>query len=407
MSDLEAALAGAEAAWNLDGLRAAPLCDHCLGRLAAKRGKGTNADRGRLMRPRVQVDSAPCGVCAGLFDSLDVLARLAADALGAYEFSTFSIGTRVDPAIAIAEETAWQRAGVTEQETVKAELNREIGKRVEALTGKPADTKRPHVTAIVDTQFHMVDLTVAPVYFRGRYRKLSREIPQTRWPCRVCGGRGCARCGGTGKMYPTSVEEIVAAPLMAALGGESHALHGMGREDIDARMLGRGRPFVIEIASPRRRTADTAAAVAVIRASGSVEVDALEPCAPDLVQRLKEDRADKTYAVTVSGSSIEEGKVQEGLAALLAAPIEQRTPARVSHRRADAVRVRHVRSARLTSCDGAGFTLEVTAEAGTYIKELVHGDGGRTRPSLAGLLGVPLAVLALDVLEVHTEEEPW
>src|SRR3972149_5461173 len=88
------------------------------------RGGGLGSGRGGGRRE--QVDSAPCGVGAGLFDSLDVLARLAADALGAYEFSTFSIGTRVDPAIAIAEETVWQRAAVTEQETVKAELNREI-----------------------------------------------------------------------------------------------------------------------------------------------------------------------------------------------------------------------------------------------------------------------------------------
>lgn len=267
--------------------------------------------------------------------------------------------------------------------------------------------KRPDVTAVVDTQFLTADVTVAPVYFYGRYRKLSREIPQTRWPCRVCGGRGCPRCGGTGKMYATSVEEIVAAPLLAALGGEAHALHGLGREDIDARMLGHGRPFVIEIKSPRRRTADLDAAVKTVNASSLVELDRLRPSDFAEVLRLKEDRCDKSYRVEVRSPPLAEGKVQEALAALAAAPIEQRTPARVSHRRADAVRRRQVRQARLTAMSPDGFTLEVTAEAGTYIKELVHGDGGRTTPSLAGLLDVPLTVLELDVLEVHTEEGTW
>ena len=43
----------------------------------------------------------------------------------------------------------------------------------------------------------------------------------------------------------------------------------------------------------------------------------------------------------------------------------------------------------------------MTAEAGTYIKEWVHGDGGRTRPSLSERLGVACEVLELDVLDIH------
>jgi hypothetical protein len=49
---------------------------------------------------------------------------------------------------------------------------------------------------------------------------------------------------------------------------------------------------------------------------------------------------------------------------------------------------------------------ELRVEAGTYVKELVSGDAGRTRPSLAETLGVPCSSAALDVLEVHWEA-PW
>ena len=44
-------------------------------------------------------------------------------------------------------------------------------------------------------------------------------------------------------------------------------------------------------------------------------------------------------------------------------------------------------------------------QAGTYIKEFVHGDGGRTQPNLAALVGCSGAaeVLALDVLQVHMD----
>src|SRR2546422_4343131 len=48
-----------------------------------------------------------------------------------------------------------------------------------------------------------------------------------------------------------------------------HALHGMGREDVDARMLGRGRPFILEIKEPVRRTVDLPAVEGAVNHSGT------------------------------------------------------------------------------------------------------------------------------------------
>lgn len=44
-------------------------------------------------------------------------------------------------------------------------------------------------------------------------------------------------------------------------------------------------------------------------------------------------------------------------------------------------------------------------QAGTYIKEFVHSDDGRTVPNLGSHLGCaePAKILQLDVLEVHME----
>jgi tRNA pseudouridine synthase 10 len=48
------------------------------------------------------------------------------------------------------------------------------------------------------------------------------------------------------------------------------------------------------------------------------------------------------------------------------------------------------------------FKLDIKAQAGTYIKEFVHGDFGRTQPSLGQLLGgVYVDILALDVQVKH------
>jgi len=49
------------------------------------------------------------------------------------------------------------------------------------------------------------------------------------------------------------------------------------------------------------------------------------------------------------------------------------------------------------------FELHVLASAGTYIKEFVHGDLGRTVPNVGQLLGTEADILQLDVTNVYME----
>jgi len=379
------------------------LCDACLGRLFGRLGHGlTNQERGRGVRGVAAIAEGPCWVCGGLTGRYDDLAALVARKLDPWEFETFRIGSKIDFEMAAREESLWAELSLTAPEPLKAEVNREVGKRVSDIVRKEAALDSPDVVAVLDTAFDHVDLQVNPLYLRGRYRKLSRGVPQTRWPCRRCRGKGCDRCGGTGKMYPTSVEEVIATEIMRESGGTGHALHGMGREDVDARMLGRGRPFIVEIKEPRKRRIDLEAAVRRINASGIVEVDRLVPATGVDVVALKEDRAAKTYRVLLRmAPPADEAKLKGTLPVLVGEPIAQRTPGRVVHRRADTIRARRLLSAEVVGVEGDRAELRVTAEAGTYIKEWVHGDGGRTRPSLAERLGAACEVLELDVLDVH------
>ena len=52
-----------------------------------------------------------------------------------------------------------------------------------------------------------------------------------------------------------------------------------------------------------------------------------------------------------------------------------------------------------------GLFAEVTlrCESGTYVKETIHGDGGRTIPSVASLLAVDCDVEWLDVADIHAD----
>jgi tRNA pseudouridine synthase 10 len=387
------------------------LCPECLGRVFGRLGHGlTNPERAARLSERLGVPipplSASCALCRGGFDRWETWITRVHAAAGDVEWHRFSCGSRWDPEILAQEEFLWTEVGSEFGESARGAFNRELGKRLEIATGAAGGPAQPDVVLLADLPAGRVDVTILPLYFEGRYRKLDRTLPQTRWPCRRCQGLGCDQCQGSGKTYPTSVEELVGAPVVAATHGSGTRFHGMGREDIDARMLGAGRPFVLEILTPKVRTVDLASITAEVNrlSAGRVEVERLLPVNAERVVQVKEASPEKSYRVGVVGS-VAEAKINEALTVVAGRAIAQRTPTRVAHRRADLVRPRRIVAARLVEFAEGRFTLDLRAEAGTYIKEWVEGDGGRTDPNLAQLLGVPLNVEFLDVLEIHDREE--
>jgi len=382
-------------------------CDSCLGRLFIQLWPGiTNSERGHRLREHFSLPgSNDCSICEGISFRVGFYASLAVKKLQEIEYTTFLVGTKVDPEIIAREEALWSSVNRT-GEPLKRELNREIGKAITSLTGKDADFDEPDVTVIVDTRYDFVQIEVHSIFIFGRYRKLIRGIPQTRWVCKRCKGRGCAHCNGKGKMYPESVEEVIGRPFAEASSARDYRLHGMGREDIDVRMLGNGRPFILELLEPKKRVIDLAGAVNCVNtlAGGKVEISGVRYAKRGDVERIKSARYDKSYLVEVRCEGGVEG-IEEAIKTLSGAEIEQRTPKRVLQRRADLVRRRRVVEARLISSEKDKAFIMFRVNAGTYVKELITGDENRTTPSLASLLARKCDVIALDVVQVHDEEQ--
>jgi len=224
-----------------------PLCDECFGRPFAQRGRGwSNADRGRALRVLLSMSKSPshledparsgCWVCGGLFAEVDRWAERAAASAAPFEYETYLFGVTLPPRLAAAESLLEERFPTGTGESMKHAFNRELGKAFERLTGRgTVSFSAPDLTFQVDPAADALSVRAAPLFVAGRYRKLARGIPQTHWPCRACRGRGCSACGGTGKQYPESVEELIAGPFVVAARAQSARLHGAGREDIDAR----------------------------------------------------------------------------------------------------------------------------------------------------------------------------
>ncbi|MEW5826657.1 MAG: tRNA pseudouridine(54/55) synthase Pus10 [Candidatus Bipolaricaulota bacterium] len=389
------------------------ICDDCLGGAFGKIGRGvSNAERGRELRRAWARGPAPqgkCWVCEDAFSEVGAWALRALAAAEGVEFSTYLFGVKLPLRWQEVEAHLVEVLELEQAEPAKHAWNRAVGKAFEALLGRgTVDFQDPDVLFTIDLETQDLTRHTASLFVYGRYRKLARDLPQTHWPCRACRGRGCAACGGTGKQYQDSVEEVVAAPFVAAAKGSGASLHGAGREDIDARMLGNGRPFVLEVLEPRRRSLDLVALRAEVNreARGRVEVGELRWAARGLVAALKETPAEKTYRAVVSlDRAVTLAEVERAVANLVGT-IEQRTPRRVAHRRADLVRPRRVLTASVIARGERVVELTVRADGGLYIKELVSGDAGRTRPSLAANLGVEAAVTELDVLRIDSPRFP-
>ncbi len=357
-------------------------CNHCLGRQFAHVSTGmTNKERGAVIRAHLKVkEDRKCDVCGDIFRKLDKYADAAAARMNKLEYSTFLVGTILSSELISKEESLWEDVGIEYCESIKSELNRELGKVIYDRVKKEHDPKMPDVVVILNLDKDRIELNVSSLFIRGEYNKFKRGLPQTKWD-----------------RYDETLEDVIAAPFMMATGGDGHSLHASGREDIDALCFG-GRSFVLEIKNPVRRDIDLKKMAASVEKTGKAEIMRLKFTDRREVVKVKSLRNDKSYRTLVEFEKTV--RDIEKLGELNNAVINQRTPHRVEHRRADKVRKRKVLGISWKRINNKSFELLIKGEAGLYIKELVSGDDGRSKPSVSGLLKNPAVVKELDVVKI-------
>jgi tRNA pseudouridine synthase 10 len=430
-----------------------PLCDHCLGRQFALLGYSMeNNVRGQALKvsltlqannlsseknpegikqlkilstngfsreaqetlkhlkkrmPKSETENK-CFLCENKFELVDSLTQKALGTIEGYEFTTFLVGIELPTKIEEREDEFKASVNIGYGESIKHEFGRLLGKALAKRTGKEPDYLKPDLVVVFNPFIYKVRIQVNPLFVAGRYRKLLRTIPQSKWFCSECRGRGCEKCGGTGKLYPESVEELSSKQLLQAAQGEEAFLHASGREDIDARMLGRGRPFVIEVSKPKKRFIDLKLIEDQVNfdAVGKVEVSGLHFTTKDVVRHLKKgEGAQKEYSLLADFEnelSIQDlRRIEEQLSGTC---IKQQTPQRVLHRRADLIREKYIYQVKVKKVSLKRALLEIRCQGGLYVKELVSGDEGRTVPNVSDLLNNRAKTLKLDVLNVIMDD---
>ncbi|KAJ3452607.1 tRNA pseudouridine synthase pus10-related [Anaeramoeba flamelloides] len=243
-----------------------------------------------------------------------------------------------------------------------------------------------------------------PIYIFGRYLKMSRNIPNAPWYIK----------GERKGNY--SVEEFVSKQLTNLFSGTHSGFVSSGREDIDVRMLGTGRPFILEIIGPK-----------IYKKLISLEeqkqiIDQILQNSEGLVTVKDLGIVDKSHRKkTIKGEGKSKGyrcvvwckcnfnkqlftqKLQQLTkntnGTLL---LKQKTPVRVLHRRNLTVRQRAIYEIKIVEQINDNFVvIDLITQGGTYVKEFICGDFGRTNPSFSQIVGCKSEIVQLDVISVN------
>ncbi|KAM0679805.1 putative tRNA pseudouridine synthase Pus10 [Glugoides intestinalis] len=214
----------------------------------------------------------------------------------------------------------------------------------------------------------------SPIYVYGKYIKMARCMCQT--PLRI-----------KGKLKTERSVSDFSASFKEFFGASAAKFMGCGREDIDVRCL-KGRPFILELSNPTKNLTSAAIPVNLYTDIDLIDVCIVEKACKDIVNC---EAPSKSYNLLLfSDEDIKFEKSYE---------LKQKTPLRVLHRRANITREKTVEVLNVKRCEKNGFyfDVDIKTSSGTYVKEWVNGDFGRTVPNLNADL------LELDVIEIYLD----
>ena len=104
--------------------------------------------------------SEDCKICDGLIGEIENFIDLACESISDYSLETFKIGTIVDREILNLESEFANIFGLNLSESIKSQLNREIGIGVSQNNNLLARLENPDSTIIIDTRYDTINLEI-------------------------------------------------------------------------------------------------------------------------------------------------------------------------------------------------------------------------------------------------------
>lgn len=229
------------------------LCDHCLGRLFAKKlGLESNKLLGQKIRKKLKSKNKKCYVCKNIFDSLPTYLEKMQDTSSEYDFKTFLVGAKLKPSVLDRDDHLRSQFKLKGIDGIKTSITHELAKQFHRKT-KCKPSAEPDLTITVDFKTESCEAHSKSLYLSGRYIKPSRDIPQKQAPCQNCLGKGCVTCHRHGMVQFDSVEGMICKYVFDKFGAAQAKITWIGGEDTTSLVLGSGRPFFAKLLNPKKR----------------------------------------------------------------------------------------------------------------------------------------------------------
>ncbi len=354
--------------------------------------------KNRAISPAKSSDA--CHICGGALSQMGALISSVLSHSSLFEWDSFAVSSSFPKKALVREQQVADFFQPGEFTSIKNSVNAKLSSSIVLATGKKNDSKRPDALFEFDFIHGKAAAKPSDIFIHGHYLKLSRNFCQSRWHCSNCRGKGCGRCRGSGMNYP-SVEDELGKVFCAAFEASGCTLHASGREDVDVRSIGGGRPFVMALCSAKKRKVALAGLERQLAQNPHVRAIGLQRVGKGFVDAVCNSHFEKEYSAVVRADRPLCHRDAAAAETLSGRQLLQKTPNRVLSRRADLQRKRKIISISAEQCEGGKLRLRILAEAGTYIKEFVSSDGGRTEPSISSVLGCKAECEELDVIFIH------
>ncbi|KAH7696307.1 Protein Y48C3A.20, partial [Aphelenchoides avenae] len=193
------------------------------------------------------------------------------------------------------------------------------------------------------------------LFVGARYRKFSRDLPQSPWTINA----------ETPKLPGNSVSEKVCKTLETHFAADATRFIASGREDIDVRMLGSGRPFAVQLLNARKVASLRPKVVAETLArlteevNKDIDIDISPLVKVSTKQALQlnvgQEEKKKMYSAVCGSSGKITPEMLQKLEASIPLEIVQKTPIRVLKRRPLLDRKRNIFAMKTLQLDDTHF----------------------------------------------------
>lgn len=361
------------------------LCNHCFYR-QLEQTKGISKRSKRKVRNSVQ-----CYICSGLMSHLDRIIKLIGISVGKkYEFYSFLIGATLPRQIYEREDKIRARYKLRGRESIKKQFVKELGTKFTRITKMKLEHIIPdiRINVVIDSKNDIfVNAKTSPLILIGHYVKRNRGLPQKKVKCTNCFGTGCSTCNYSGAALDNTIEGLIATRILLLTHGQNPKFLWVGSEDPDSLVLGKGRPFFLQISNPRIRSLKTNLR---FRANGiCVMINGKLNYLPEQPVRF----TTKTKILVRSSAEVSKFDLSK-LNVLRDSLVTFEIRSRLVRKK--------IYSIRTLQINDKEFILVIDADGGFAIKQFVGGQR-YTKPNVSEIIGTKCECVLFDILDVSIQ----